>query len=274
MKKILLAIDGPQFSAGAKNTLLFLASKMKIEVTGAFLENVFKYKIDKILHQADKPEHEVENEYDSFMDKTVKGFELFCSGEQIPYQVHEISEGYDQDILIGETRFADLMVISSEKFFHFKDEIELNPFVTKLLKHSECPVLVIPESFAGIESVIFTFDNSNSSIYAIKQFSYLFPDFLDLPTTLVSGIHTERDEESQNALGLMSDFCKSRFTDFTTVRLPDLSPTQLEGYAENKSKAVIVSGSFGRNEVSMMWKGSFSQHIIGQHRVPVFIAHR
>ena len=274
MKKILLAIDGPQFSAGAMNTLLFLSSKMKISVTGAFLENIFKFKIDRILHKSDKVESEVEREYDSSMDITLHNFEIFCAGKGIPAAIHEISEGYDQDVLLTETRFADLMAISSERFFHFDEEIELNPFVVKLLKHTECPVLVIPESFQGIESVILTFDNTTSSIYAIKMFSYLFPDLVGLPTTLIAGMHADKGDETQKALELMTDFCKSHFTDFKVVQLPELSPTQLESYAENQSKAVIVSGSFGRNDVSMMWKGSFSEHIIAQHKVPVFIAHR
>ena len=274
MKKILLAVDGPQFSEGDKNTLLFLASKMKISVTGAFLENEFKYKMTKILHEADSPERSVKSEYDTFMENTVHSFQAFCTQHKIPHQIHEITEGYNQDSLLLETRFADLMVISSEQFFHFENEMDLNPFVQKLFRNSECPILVIPESFHGIESILLTFDNTTSSVFAIKQFSYLFPDLLNLPTTLVSGIDDINHKEQLAAMTLMEDLGQNRFRNFTSVHLPDLTPKELESYAEKKNSPIVVMGSFGRSELSMVWRGSFSQYLIREHKVPLYIAHK
>ena len=272
MKKILLAVDGPQFSAGAQNTLHFLASKMDISVTGAFLENVFKYKMGKMLHDADNPEADVVEEYDAYMDKTVRSFEQFCTNEKIDHEIHEIAEGYNQDTLLLETRFADLMIISSERFFHYEEDVELNPFVQKLLKHTECPVLVIPESFQSIESIILTFDSSASSAYAIKQFAYLFPDLLSLPATLAAGVDDK--DANKSSFELVENWGKAHFSNFSILKLSQLGPDQVEEYAENKNKAVVVTGSFGRSDVSMTWKGSFSQHIICRHKVPVFIAHK
>ena len=273
MRKIVLAVDGPEFSEGCKTAILFIASKMKISLTGAFLENEFKYKMSKILHEADSPERNVESEYAQFMSNTVHSFQSFCTAHKIPHQIHEIAEGYNQDTLLLETRFADLLLISSERFFHFENEMELNPFVQKLFRHSECPVLVIPETFEGIESIVLTFDNSTSSVFAIKQFSYLFPDLMVLPTTLVSGIDDINHSEKREALDMMENFGQSRFINFVSVNLPNLTPKALEVFAEKKSNPVVVMGSFGRTELSMAWRGSFSQYLIRAHKVPIYIAH-
>ncbi|WP_301923889.1 hypothetical protein [Ferruginibacter sp.] len=41
-----------------------------------------------------------------------------------------------------------------------------------------------------------------------------------------------------------------------------------------KKSAILVSGSYGRSGISQIFKNSFIQNIIAEHRLPVFIAHK
>ena len=52
---------------------------------------------------------------------------------------------------------------------------ESDEYLKDALHASECPVLVVPEKFDFPESNILAFDGSESSVYAIKQFVYMFP---------------------------------------------------------------------------------------------------
>jgi nucleotide-binding universal stress UspA family protein len=41
-----------------------------------------------------------------------------------------------------------------------------------------------------------------------------------------------------------------------------------------KRSALLVSGSYGRSGLSQLFKKSFVNEIIAEHRLPVFIAHK
>jgi hypothetical protein len=51
--------------------------------------------------------------------------------------------------------------------------------VKEILKETECHVIISPASFDGIAELIFAYDGSKSAAFAIKQFTYLFPEFTD-----------------------------------------------------------------------------------------------
>ena len=49
-------------------------------------------------------------------------------------------------------------------------------YLKDVLHDVACPVLLVPEKFDFPESVILAYDGSEESVYAIKQFAYLFPE--------------------------------------------------------------------------------------------------
>ena len=87
--------------------------------------------------------------------------------------------------LTKETRFADLLIIGSEIFFKNISDNDSNIFLKHTLQHTECPVMVVPEKFYFPSQNILAYDGSASSVFAIKQFAYLFPDLCDNKTILV-----------------------------------------------------------------------------------------
>ena len=70
-------------------------------------------------------------------------------------------------------------------------------FVKHLLLKSECPVVLAPHSFGTINQIIFCYDGTPSSLYAIKQFTYLLPMYSNQKITLLEvrdSIIKEADE--------------------------------------------------------------------------------
>jgi hypothetical protein len=69
--------------------------------------------------------------------------------------------------LIEESRFADLLIIDAETSFNRGLEANPTRFVKEILQHAECPVVISPVSFEGLDEIIFAYDGSASSVYAI-----------------------------------------------------------------------------------------------------------
>src|SRR4051794_31749858 len=105
-----------------------------------------------------------------------------CRKNQIQYRVHETYYGPAPAELRKETRFADALIIGSEGFY--SQEGTLSDYLKEVLQEAECPVLVVPENYNFPESNILAYDASASSVYAMRQFAYLFPELCSHPSLL------------------------------------------------------------------------------------------
>jgi hypothetical protein len=144
--------------------------------------------------------------------------------------------------------------------------------VQDTLHGAECPVLVVPEKFRFPVNNILCYDGSESSVYAIKQFAYLFPEMSQNPTILIyakGNADTEFPDEVN-----MEELVARHFPQLTITML-DLEPGKdLRAWLAEKEAAIVVSGSFGRSLLSRLFKKSFAAGLINDHRLPVFIAHK
>lgn len=79
--------------------------------------------------------------------------------------------------LIEESRFADVLEIDAETSFNRRYDGTPTEFVRGILKKAEYPAVIAPASFESMYEIIFIYNESPSSVFAIKQFTYLFPPF-------------------------------------------------------------------------------------------------
>ena len=113
-------------------------------------------------------------------ESNVQRFKAACHVRGIPYSIFRNNAQLVVDVAL-ETRYADLLLIDlANKEGHIP-----TAFAKQLLHHAECPVVVMPVNFKGIEELVFTYDGNASSIYAIKQFTYLFPYLGNYKTNLI-----------------------------------------------------------------------------------------
>jgi hypothetical protein len=142
----------------------------------------------------------------------------------------------------------------------------------ELLHRSECPLLLLPDKAYLPGELVLAYDGSPASVFAIKQFAYLFPEFTQLKTTLVyicdKPEATIPDEAAIKELG-MQLYKKFRILKMW-LRSEDLFGAWL-GMATNPW---LVTGSYGRTALSEAFHPSFSKVLIREHKTPVFVAHR
>ena len=272
MKKVIMPFNGGKFSEGAFSFATSLNNAKPILLTGIFLPQggfTHFFLFPPSLSGAYVPlEKKVEEEN---IQKNIERFKSSCKKNNIEYRIHENLDDFAIPELTKETRFADLLIIGSEIFFKNISENDSNIFLEDTLQHTECPVLVVPEKYYFPSQNILAYDGSASSVFAIKQFAYLFPHLCGNKTILVYAAEETEDIPAQVNIEELTA------THFSNLAITVLTTDRKENFGEwilKHENPILVSGSFGRSGFSYLFTRSFVINIINAHQTPVFIAHQ
>ncbi|WP_127127430.1 hypothetical protein [Pseudoflavitalea rhizosphaerae] len=169
-------------------------------------------------------------------------------------------------------RFADLLMIGNEAFYGVKDANYINDFLHDILHRSECPLMLIPEKTEFPTRNIIAYDGSVAAAFAIKQFTYLFPELCNLKTEVVY-LNGEQDgilpEEKK-----LKDLMDLHFNNFNCLSLQIDARKMLATWLSGRQGSMLISGAFGRSFTSELFRRSFIYDVITDHKIPVFIAHK
>jgi len=274
MKKIIVAFDNTHFSAGAMQFILGLHQISPVSLTGIFLPQ-----IDYSALWSKSPgamagalfvplaeEGEAEEVF-----ANIKQFEAFCREHHIRYSVIKDFFDFTLNDLKEETKFADLLVIGSEAFYKAMGTDGVNDYLQDTLSHASCPIVLVPEQFEFPQTNILTYDGSEASVYAIKQFTYLFPELCDRKTLV---IYVDEDADvTMPAEKKIKDLVCRHFDQCAYLTLHMDARKYLASWISEQKGGILVSGAFGRSSLSRLFKRSFIYEAITEHQLPVFIAH-
>jgi hypothetical protein len=214
----------------------------------------------------------LEDDNAAMITKNINRFKAMCQSNNIEYRVHRDFSEFALPSLKKETRFTDLMILGSESFYENIGINDPNIFLKEAIHDSECPVLVVPEQFEFPQKNILTYDGSASSVYAIKQFTYLFPELADKKTVLLYA--KDEDEISFPDEQNIEELCSRHFSDLTLFKLGVDPKKYFALWANEKQSSIIVCGAYGRSSLSMVFRKSFVSDVIRDHKLPVFIANK
>ncbi len=278
MEKILLAIDAINPDKNSLEFACYLAHLTKSKLTGVFLENLLSEE-RPVLKQVqgmasmDWVVDQKSDEYNAKLELIEKNISLFkdaCIDRGVNYSLHR-DRGLPARELTGESRFADLVVVDAQTSFNKRYEGSPTEFVKDILKNAECPVIIAPGSFKLIDEIIFTYNGSPSSVFAIKQFTYLFPQLNNKKITILQ----------VNDAGEWKDPDKYKFKEWLKEHYTDLHFEELKGDTDarlfdcllNRENVFFVMGAYGRNSLSQFFKRSHADLLIKTVTQPIFIAH-
>jgi hypothetical protein len=198
-------------------------------------------------------------------------FAQYCDQHYLKHSIHANTETFDKHTFVKESRFADLILLSGEVFYSDIHLKQPNFLLQEALQAAECPVMVVPEDYTSCEHLFFAYDGSKESVYAIKQFAYLFPQMTDLPSEMVY----IRDEPFSTIPDLehLRQFTKAHFNCISFSKLQFRAAHYFSTWISERKKVMLVTGSYGRSAFSYLAKKSFADQVIAEHRLPVFIAH-
>src|SRR4051794_2027265 len=178
MKKIIFVCDVNNFPEGAFKFIKSLNEPEPILLTGAFFHSInFDVLMPAGLALAPDPLLAFTDSDIDAVNKSIEKFERQCQLAGIEFRVHEESDVFKMEDVVRETRFSDAVVISEKLFFRHIDAEQPNSYMKRVLHASECPVMIIPENYNPVTRVTIAYDGKKESMFAIKQFCYLFPQY-------------------------------------------------------------------------------------------------
>lgn len=274
MRKVILPFDGVHFSEGAYQYARLLNEKETILLTGVFLPQMSYANLWTYADGVGAPVFVPMLEEDDveMIDENIRKFEERCVHDHIEFRVRKSFEDLALPELKKESRFADLMIIGGEHFYEGMGTGSPSSYLRETLHEMECCVWVVPEKFVTPAVNLLTYDGSASSVYAIKQFAFLLPEFTGFPTLL-----TYANTDEGNAIPFepyIEELAARHFPDLTISRLDLDAKKYFNTWVTDKKTAIVVAGAFGRSSLSRLFKKSFVNEILVLHQLPVFIGHK
>ena len=276
-KKILAAFDGIKYSDGASKYAIELARATDSLLVGVFVQDMryinftYAYTWDQPFVDMSAIETSQRQEKEK-IDLNIKLFHDACNEKGVKHKVH-LDKGVPLQELMHESAFSDLIIIDSHTSFFTIGNNSPSPFLKDFLADSHCPVLIVPNTYTFFNKAVLCYDGSPSSVYAIKAFSYMFPQLEDLRTTVltVNEKPTNHIKDSHN----LKDLIHTHFKNAEFEVLNGDANVELINYLkDNADNTIVVMGAYGRNAISRLFHQSLSNRVIQEVNAPVFITHQ
>jgi len=278
MERILLAIDGVNLDMPALDFACYLGRLTHSKVTGIFLENVVAEErlVLKSVQGVKYPEWEIDENSEDYLSKkklienNITLFKEACKKRSVRCDVHCGNAMPTKELLV-ESRFADILVIDASTSFNKRYEGAPTNFVKETLRNAERPVIIAPESFEGIDEIIFTYNGTPSSVFAIKQFTNLLPQLKNSKVTIVQV--NEKGEWRDEDIDNLKEWLQDHYSSIHFEALKGDTDSELLGYLLRRKNVLIVMGAYGRTSVSQFFRHSRADILIRTISQPIFISH-
>ena len=276
MEKILLAMDALHINTQTIEFACYLARLNGSRLTGVFLEDLLSEPAfgafqgvaqGQVCSITDIPTASTSAE---ITDANIQMFRQVCAAREVAANIHR-DRGLPLDEVIRESRFADLVIVDAETSFTRERGPLPGKFVKDVLQESECPVIIAPYTFHDIDEVIFAYNGSSSSVWAIKQFTYLFPELKEKKAIVVDV--KEKNDGVIEEQYKMKEWLRQHYGNVEVKTLAGDPSDELFGYLIDRKNAIVVIGAYGRGWFSRLLKPSQARIIVKTVNLPLFITH-
>jgi len=270
MKKLLVAFNATNYSNALAEFAIKIARQSNSVLHAVFLSPSFvpmTYPFPNDLPMASAgllSTVEMMEETKKLAEADIQLFKDDCAAHNVACTIDQ-STNITLEDLIDHSAFTDLILCDAKE--------ELGGIsVRDLLVDTHCPVLLVPQKVSSPTTAILCYDESFSSILAMKMYSYLFPEWRELPATVLS-INPKGDN------GLKHD---DYLNDWLPQHFPVLQKQILQGNLQkelvsfirkNDEHPIVVMGAYGRNAVSRLFHRSLSNIVIEETNALLFIMH-
>ncbi|MBX7140521.1 MAG: universal stress protein [Chitinophagales bacterium] len=278
MKKILIAFDGLSYTKDSAAFAIRTAVASDSLLVGVFLYDLryarllHTYRWDVPLQHYYYDVSKIERADEKVVHESIKAFRKQCDEAGVHYKVH-LDRGVPLLELLNESAFADLIIIDTKTSLFDLSDHKMSTFLKDLLVEARCPILIVPPRSTDIRHVFVAYDGSESSVLALKMFSYLFPEWNELSTTVLFANRTASNHLPRNSE--VKDLAARHFRKVQyKVLNGEVDKVLIDFLKKHKEKSVVVMGSYGRSALSRMFHSSLSNKVIEEVKVPVFITHQ
>jgi nucleotide-binding universal stress UspA family protein len=213
------------------------------------------------------------NEEDHVITEVISQFEKAAKDFSVKHEIYNDFRLTTHEV-VKQSTYADMLVLSYRVFYNYLTGKPDTSILYQILKGSKCPVLILPEGVNKIDNIIFTYDNKESSVFAIRAFSNLFPNNSKNKIISILSVMPNADEEMKNEK-LLLDLVKQHYNNVGIQLLEGENISkEINNFAGNLQNPLVVMGAYGRSHISNLLLPSVAQFLLKQSDLPLFIAHR
>lgn len=281
MKKIILALDGLRLSESAIDYAAYISKEFNAHIVATFLEEA-AYFSQPVGHDIWWPYYsaseakkvlDISRKDDAARTASIKKLQELFEEKGVPHTIHK-DHYLALHALLLESNFADMVIIDADASFSNFGKTRPSHFIRNLLSEAGCPILLVPKKFKPIERFVFAYDGSPSAAFAIRQFTYLFPENVKQQVEIVT-VTGEKNTTHIPHHNLLKELLKRKYD---SVLLSVLKPKQeenalLEHLKTENRNCLVVLGAYKRSALSMWMHHSTADLLIRELKAPLFIAH-
>ncbi len=213
------------------------------------------------------------SEEDDVITEVISQFEKAARDFNINYEINNDFMLTTHEV-VKQSTFADMLILSSGIFYNSITGKQDTSILYQILRGSKCPVLILPEGSKKIDNIIFTYDNKESSVFAIRAFSSLFPNSNKNKIVSILSVMPNADEEIKNERLLMN-LVKQHYSNVGIQLLEgDNISREISNFTRSLQNPLVVMGAYGRSHISNLLLPSVAQYLLKKSNLPLFIAHR
>ncbi len=277
MKKIIAAFDGLKYSASTQAYSIEVARHSDAHLIGIFLDdpaynsfNTYDLMVKRQLPESSIRDYQARDL--ATRTAAANDFEKACRQAGISYSIHHNRNVAIQE-LKHESIYADLLIIDCRESLSIRKQKPPTRFIRDLLAEVQCPVLLVPPKFRAIDKLVLLYDGAPASVYAIKMFSYLLPQFAALEPEVIS-VNPLNSTLHLPDNKLMKEFMKRHFPSAVYKVSKGWAETEIVRHLQDEgANALLVLGAYSRGTVSRWFHESMADILMRELKLPMFIAH-
>lgn len=271
MKKIMVLLNASYIPNHLILNAINIARKTKSSIYAVFLNDLnndveFDYPFPNDLASTgtrlSKTEADMENR--RRIESVLQVFRNECELAGIEHHF-EIDQKVSLKHIIELSKYSDFILVDAKSNSGAYS-------IKNVLVDAYCPVLLLSSEAEPVEKAVLLYDGGISSIYAIKMFSYLFPEWSDLPTNIVY-VSSSEEEALPKEVEFQSWLSK-HFLNIQKAVLHGKSQDQLFDFISSDAvHTIVVMGSYGENALYRMFHKSLAESFLSNTHASIFIAH-
>lgn len=270
MERILVLVDSAGLDRETLEFACYIANLTKSKLTGLFFNPDKQKQFQKVGAGHRYESAEIANQQHHFAELKT-GFTRFCHNHQTLNKPEIIEVKHLEDVYL-QSRFADLLILTPDYGAKPDESLLASDNILNVLKHAECPVFVAPLTMKELSEIVFTYDGTPSSVFAIKQFTQLFPELNDLSVTLLE-VKSD-DSDKVDFRDNIAEYLRSHYGYVNQMILKGKPEDELFSYLLDKKHMYIVMGAFGRHFMHSVLHRSTATLLLKTTALPVFISHK
>jgi len=277
MKKIIAAFDSLCFSESTLEEAVKMAKQHDAHLVGVFLQEytargfvAYETLVGRVGSESDLFE-ELEKDDAATSRASIDTFEAACQEAGVSYSIHRDRKSARRELL-HESIFADLLVIDPNETFSYVEQDMPGWFLRNILHEAHCPVWLVSRKLQPVQKLIFLYDGSPSSMFAIKMFTYLFPDMSEREVQVLSvksgtlNMHVPDNK-------LIHEWMKRHYSRAGYKVVQGNEQDLINLCRDQGPEVLVVAGAYERGRISNWLYPSLADQLMRLLKAPLFITH-